>query len=536
MTQMVAHDVRKPFSLVKSAMSILSHANSIDDVRMSMKVIGPSVEKALVSVNGMLDDIMEIGRVEKPSSEPTSLVAIIDASISEVFQIHQDAKIALRYSLAHTHAVEVEFTKIQRMMSNIVGNAVQAMQRRGEIWFTSSENNKVVEVRVGNSGPIIPEEDLPKLFEAFYSKGKKGGTGLGLAIAKKVIVAHGGDIRCQYTADRKFVEFVFTLPIADKLEDGKTTTLPNNSNDVVSVIAPLAATQSAIDSAVVSDPREIEFENRIIDAAKNLGRPLVVAVVDDEPLYRAAIHGLVGKKPGLIESFKVELYDKSSDILNSLCGDSHPDCVVCDIDLDTADPMDGFDVVSELRRLGFAGPICIHSNRSSVEDSQRGFSSGADLILPKPMSRAHLLGFIASSCSKAEVLEPTTSIEVISKPVVVVVDDDSLVLLGWEMDIGSEVEIVTFDTVHAVVEQMASNEVFCSRVVCVISDFWFGKENVLDVGLVAKLREARYEGPILLSSSIGNEHNVSSFTAVIPKRPMEWARVRELIPMPRASD
>ncbi len=93
-----------------------------------------------------------------------------------------------------------------------------------------------------------------------------------------------------------------------------------------------------------------------------------------------------------------------------------------------------------------------------------------------------------------------------------------------------------FDTINAVVEKMASSQAFCNRVVCVISDFWFGKENVLDVGLVAKLREARYEGPILLSSSIGNEHDVSSFTAVIPKTPMEWARVRERIPTSRVSD
>ena len=108
-TQMLAHDVRKPFSLVKSALSILSHAQNIDDVRKSMNVIGPSIDKSLTSVNAMLDDIMEIGRIEKPITEPTSLIAIIEASLSETFQVHQNTQIALRYNFASSPESVGEF-------------------------------------------------------------------------------------------------------------------------------------------------------------------------------------------------------------------------------------------------------------------------------------------------------------------------------------------------------------------------------------------------------------------------------------------
>ncbi len=245
---------------------------------------------------------------------------------------------------------------------------------------------------------------------------------------------------------------------------------------------------------------------------------------------------MIGTEHELLQAIKISTYENSTVLLKAFDDDTKPDCVVCDIDLAVNDSLDGFSVVEEIRRKQFQGAICIHSNRSSAEDSQKGLDVGADLILPKPMSRAHLLGFIASALGKVEVAKSSVVLAASIKPVVIVVDDDSLVLLGWEMDIGSEVEIKTFDTINAVVEKMASSQAFCNRVVCVISDFWFGKENVLDVGLVAKLREVRYEGPILLSSSIGNEHDVSSFTAVIPKRPMEWARVRELIPTSRVSD
>ncbi len=115
-----------------------------------------------------------------------------------------------------------------------------------------------------------------------------------------------------------------------------------------------------------------------------------------------------------------------------------------DIDLAVNDSLDGFSVVEEIRRKQFQGAICIHSNRSSAEDSQKGLDVGADLILPKPMSRAHLLGFIASALGKVEFAKSSVVLAASIKPVVIVVDDDSLVLLGWEMDIGSEVEITTF--------------------------------------------------------------------------------------------
>ena len=61
----------------------------------------------------------------------------------------------------------------------------------------TKETDGSIEFCVGNSDSYIPPEDLGKIFEAFYTKGKEQGTGLGLAIAKMVVEAHGGSIRCQ---------------------------------------------------------------------------------------------------------------------------------------------------------------------------------------------------------------------------------------------------------------------------------------------------------------------------------------------------
>jgi signal transduction histidine kinase/CheY-like chemotaxis protein len=529
MTQMVAHDVRKPFSSVKSALTILSHASTIEDVRENMKVIGPSIEESLTAVNGMLDDIMEIGRVEKPITETVSLLKIVEASLKEIFLAHQSTDITLRYRFRHKHALNVEAAKIQRVISNIAGNAIQAMRNKGEIWFESSElPNGFVEIKIGNTGPLIPLADLPKLFDAFYSKGKKGGTGLGLAIAKKVVLAHGGQIHCTYTADNQFVEFIFTLPASATTENQSANALPSHSQELAAPIQEVPPKLRTTGSIIVRDPRESQFESHLIEISKNLGRPLVVAVLDDEPLYRTAIYGLVGKDPDLNSAVTMKLFAGSTELLGTFAGTEGPDCVVCDIDLAKSDPMDGFAVVAKLRKMGFGGGICVHSNRFSAEDSRKSLSAGADLMLPKPMSRAHLLSFMASAFP-AKMKSESEDVFREERPLVVVLDDDPIILMGWELELQQDADVVLCESIDALLPQIATEKTLLRRISCVISDFWFEKSNAFELDIVAKIRAQGYTGPIFLSSNATMPEGAGDFTGVVSKQAKSWSELKKLI-------
>jgi signal transduction histidine kinase len=90
------------------------------------------------------------------------------------------------------------------------------MREKGNLWIRTSEQEGFVEFTLGNGGSFIPAESLSKLFDAFFTSGKRGGTGLGLAIAKTIVEAHGGSIRCvsEKTEEHPtgLVEFTFTLP------------------------------------------------------------------------------------------------------------------------------------------------------------------------------------------------------------------------------------------------------------------------------------------------------------------------------------
>ena len=219
-TQMLAHDVRKPFALLQSTLDTLERANSLEEFQKIRNIAKTDVQRSLISVNGLLTDIMEIGAQLPPTMEETDPTHLINFSLVELFRIFPNANIDIEYNLKHSTTALCDSTKLSRVFSNILGNALQAMKHQGTLRITTRNvthgANSFIEFTIGNSGPHIPQEYLAKIFDAFFTKNKKGGTGLGLAIAHRVINLHGGEIECR-SAPGCGVDFIFTLPATNTI-------------------------------------------------------------------------------------------------------------------------------------------------------------------------------------------------------------------------------------------------------------------------------------------------------------------------------
>lgn len=111
--------------------------------------------------------------------------------------------------------------QIQQVMLNLLINARQAIGERGEIRIRVGRDatTGMVELMVRDSGKGIPQSELPKIFEPFYSTkagpdaSGKGGTGLGLSACRDIIEAHRGRIRVESTVGRG-TAFIIKLPTA----------------------------------------------------------------------------------------------------------------------------------------------------------------------------------------------------------------------------------------------------------------------------------------------------------------------------------
>ena len=162
---------------------------------------------------------------------PIALSDLINRSLCQVFP-YEDAKIDIHYDLAHEHQILGDDIKLQRVLVNIIDNARQAMNGEGEIWIKSREDSQQrLTLSIRNSGSFIQQADLRRIFEPFFTKGKRNGTGLGLAICKKIIDSHGGYIECTSSMDEG-TTFSITLHTSEIRERLETQHLPRSSREI----------------------------------------------------------------------------------------------------------------------------------------------------------------------------------------------------------------------------------------------------------------------------------------------------------------
>ena len=115
---------------------------------------------------------------------------------------------------------------LAQLLLNIALNGVQAMAPGGGGTLTFSlgterQGGKVyVRVGVANTGPPVPEENLERIFDPFYTT-KDGGTGLGLSICSRIADEHEGTLAVRNLPGGRGVEFSLALPVAEGMDAGQ---------------------------------------------------------------------------------------------------------------------------------------------------------------------------------------------------------------------------------------------------------------------------------------------------------------------------
>ena len=115
--------------------------------------------------------------------------------------------------------VNVDRDRISQTITNLIHNGIKFNHNGGSVTVITLFDDKMVTVKVNDTGVGIPKANLPHVFERFYKSDKSRtnrGSGLGLAIAKHTIEAHGGTIWAQ-SEEGKGSTFTFTIPIEPEI-------------------------------------------------------------------------------------------------------------------------------------------------------------------------------------------------------------------------------------------------------------------------------------------------------------------------------
>ena len=533
--------------MFRAMVDTIEGARSASELKALSQDFLPEINRAMSAVNGLLQDILEVSSKAEPHLEPVRPEAMVETTLSDLFSMQEGPGVGIEYDFRHTSVALADSQKLMRVFLNIASNAVQAMRGSGNLRF-STRNKTVagkdfVEFSILNTGSVIAQEDLPHLFEAFFTKNKKGGTGLGLAIAKKVVLAHGGTIECRSAKDsiypKGFVEFLFTVPAGEQASTVNTTVLPAQSSDFRSRLAYFQG-KTNHDSTI--EIGTLELEKKVLEKLKPLNRKLELLMVDDEQVYKNAIRLHRDRNPLISEKLLFEFANGSEEVAARQL-----DGAILDVDLG-AGSLDGFELAAALRKLFPNAFLCIHSNRTFADDYKTSLKSGADAFLPKPMSYDHFLRFLAQvlhrlvpgattetvTVNKEDATAP--NVEDSNRSVILeedvsasksghaqaegnciaVVDDSRAVRISWQAKLrGSPVEL--FESPEAFFER-CKDPSFVAAVKVVVTDYHFGtlsQSTGLDFALKLK---SLFSFPVVLSSDgLFNEAEKRAFTAVIPK-------------------
>ncbi|CAE6714084.1 MAG: PAS domain-containing protein [Nitrospira sp.] len=195
----VAHELRNPLSAIDLNLHLLEEefkeqGGPAKQAAYYLRVLNAECRRLSV----ILDNFMKFARPGSMGLHAVDLPALIEHIVALMRFEAEERKIQLEQRVSKDMSpVLGDETQISQVLVNIVVNAFHAMPNGGRCCIATEERteegNRLVEIVVSDTGIGIEQEDLPRLFEPFYTT-KSGGTGLGLAIAYRIMQDHGGTI------------------------------------------------------------------------------------------------------------------------------------------------------------------------------------------------------------------------------------------------------------------------------------------------------------------------------------------------------
>ena len=214
----VSHELKTPISALRAHLENLLDGVERPD-RETIEVMLRQSER----LGRLVEQLLDLSRLES-GDIPLDLGAVhlgplVERVRAEVTVAAGERDVALEVDIPPDLApVLGDRERIHQVLFNLLDNAVRFASAGGSVRVTARGAGERCEVRVSDTGPGIPPEHLPFVFERFYRADpararEDGGTGIGLAIARSIVEAHGGSIRAESEVGSG-TTFTFDLPVA----------------------------------------------------------------------------------------------------------------------------------------------------------------------------------------------------------------------------------------------------------------------------------------------------------------------------------
>lgn len=341
----LSHELRNPLAPIKSSLELLKMQHIPDQISEELDII----EHQFDHMSHLLNDLLDVTRFTQNrialSARPVDLRRLIERALRATDGVMRQSAITLHYAYPSAPiSVIADETRLEQAVSNLISNAVKFTPTGGSIWVDLERDADTAVIRVRDNGTGIAAEDLPRIFDMYYQGQNKGpvnsGLGIGLLLVQRIITLHNGTVEAKSDGRGTGSEFIVRLP-----------------------------------TAAVDVPEQPAVKPR------SLAQSLRIIVVDDNAPAADSLVRLLNKLGANAKAVYSGHEALGSEQLHMI------DLFLLDIGMPQ---MDGYELVSALRRRGISAPIVALTGYGLADDKQRANVAGFTSHLTKPVGLTEL--------------------------------------------------------------------------------------------------------------------------------------------------
>jgi signal transduction histidine kinase len=209
----IAHEIRNPLNYINLTLDHLraKFAPEDDKKREDFEKLTSQLKSEVARINQQITDFLNYSRPAKANLQPTDVRKVIEDSLRIVEGQAEEQNIKLSLTEAeNVPKINGDAEFLRSVFNNLFINAIQAIELDGNLNVKISPDENFVKIEITDTGKGIAEENLPKIFEPYFST-KETGTGLGLAIVHKIVEMHNGTIEVESKLNEG-TKFIVKLP------------------------------------------------------------------------------------------------------------------------------------------------------------------------------------------------------------------------------------------------------------------------------------------------------------------------------------
>ncbi len=370
----ISHEFRTPITIIKGLSKNIGNYGLDKDVDSKVKNIEKNSDQLLHLVNQMLDLVSLDAKEMELSYKNGDIISFLRKTTDLFVPLAESKQIQLKF-ISHATSVNMDFDddKLQKVLNNILSNALKFTPERGAINVTVTQQNKGLKIMVSDTGKGIKPEDFSHIFSRYHKTldlDENLGSGIGLSLTKELVQLMGGHIDVTSQLN-KGSQFCIQLPIHNhiKIQEELNYALP------------------------FIEERHFEPDNEEQHAYSKKVK-YTILIVENNNQIRNYVKELLG-------AFYIIYTAKNGEEGIIVAENKKIDFIISDIMMPK---MNGFEFCEYIKgNLKTSHiPFIIISARTQVEDKLKGYKLGIDAYLFKPFNEDELLLIIKNLLKKQQ--------------------------------------------------------------------------------------------------------------------------------------